>query len=192
MEKLNLVKLQKKTAVYENLPHAVVHGKLSVQRVSDQFFSGPTNYWYPTSVIGLSLRVPIFSGFFAQGKNQPEQHGGTKTLRKTLNILEQSLNMAFMNARMKLDDTRHTIACNAITKSWPKRCLRLPKITSHWGFPPCRISWTPRNRLCRRNWATPTHWTTTWKPISTWKKQAVQSENNDWKVKHKNIHIIKS
>lgn len=109
MEKLNLVKLQKKTAVYENLPTLSFTANYQYNGVSDQFFSGPTNYWYPTSVIGLSLRVPIFSGFSRKAKISQNSMEELKA-QEDAQILEQSLNMAFMNARMKLDDTRHTIA----------------------------------------------------------------------------------
>jgi len=108
MEKLNLVKLQKKSVVYENLPTLSLTANYLYNGVSDEFFSGSTNYWYPTSVIGLSLRVPIFSGFSRRAKISQSSMEELKA-QEDAQILEQSLNTAYRNAVMKLDDTRHTI-----------------------------------------------------------------------------------
>lgn len=108
MGKLDMVKLQKKSAVYENLPVLSLMFNYQYSGVSDEFFKGKTNYWYPSSVIGLNLRIPIFSGFSRNAKIWQNSIEIQKT-EEDAGILEQSLNMTYMNARMKLNDARNTI-----------------------------------------------------------------------------------
>lgn len=107
-EKLNMVKLQKKSAVYENMPTLSLLLNYQYNGVSDEFFRGETNYWYPTSVIGVSLRVPIFSGLSRKAKIRQSEMEIQKAVEDT-KMLEQSLNMAYINAQLKLSDTRRTI-----------------------------------------------------------------------------------
>lgn len=108
MEKCNMANLQKKSAVFENLPILSLMFNYQYSGMSDEFFRGETNYWYPTSVVGLNLRVPIFSG----GSRRAKIHQNSMEIRKNqeeIEILEQSLNMTFINAQMKLDDAHNTI-----------------------------------------------------------------------------------
>lgn len=107
-EKLKMTRLQKKSAIYESLPVLSLMWNLQYNGSSDEFFKGPTNYWYPTSAIGLSLKVPIFSGLSRRAKIRQSQMEEFKAQEDT-RILEQSLNMAYLNAQLKIDDTRHTI-----------------------------------------------------------------------------------
>lgn len=107
-EKLKMTRLQKKSAIYESLPVLSLAWNLQYNGVSDEFFKGATNYWYPTSVIGLSLRVPIFSGLSRRAKIRQSYMEELKAQEDT-RILEQSLSMAYRNAQLKIDDTRHTI-----------------------------------------------------------------------------------
>lgn len=107
-EKLNMVTLQKKSAFYENMPTLSLLFNYQYNGVSDKFFRGETNYWYPTSVIGVNLRVPIFSGFSHKAKIRQSEMEIQKAAEDS-KMLGQSLNMAYINARLKLNDTRHTI-----------------------------------------------------------------------------------
>ena len=108
MERCNMANLQKKSAVFENLPTLSLMFNYQYSGVSDEFFRGETNYWYPTSVVGLNLKVPIFSGGSRRAKIQQNSMEIRKN-QEEIEILEQSLNMTFINAQMKLDD-----ACNTI------------------------------------------------------------------------------
>lgn len=108
-EKLEMADLQKKSATYEYLPTLSLVFNMQYNGVSDQFFRGQTNYWYPTSVIGLSLRVPIFSGLSRRAKVR-ESDFELKKAQEDMRILGQSLDMAHKNAILKLNDTQRTIA----------------------------------------------------------------------------------
>lgn len=108
-EKLEMADLQKKSATYEYLPTLSLVFNMQYNGVSDQFFRGQTNYWYPTSVIGLSLRIPIFSGLSHRAKVR-ESDFELKKAQEDMRILGQSLDMAHKNAILKLNDTQRTIA----------------------------------------------------------------------------------
>lgn len=108
-ENLNMAEVQRKSAIYENLPTLSLIFNYQYNGVSDEFFRGATNYWYPSSVIGLNLRAPVFSGFSRRARLRQISAEMLKT-REDAAMLEQSLGMAYKNARMKLDDARNTIA----------------------------------------------------------------------------------
>ncbi|MDD4428299.1 MAG: TolC family protein [Paludibacter sp.] len=124
MEKLNMAKLQKKSAIYENLPVLSLMLNYQYNGVSDEFFTGPTNYWYPTSMIGLSLKVPIFGGFSRKAKIQGNMIEVLKTQVDAAS-LQQSLSMAYLNARMKLDDTRRTIVLQRDNQALAEEVLKV-------------------------------------------------------------------
>ena len=107
-EKQNMVKLQQKSALYENLPTLSLTFNYQYNGSSEKFFKGPTNYWYPTSLIGLSLRIPIFDGLSRPAKMK-ETSLELKKVNEDMTVLEQSLTMAFLNAKMKIEDSRKTI-----------------------------------------------------------------------------------
>lgn len=104
----NILKLQHKAAIYESLPVLSLGFNYQYNGVSDAFFTGPTNYWYPSSSIGLNLRIPIFAGLSRTAKiRQAEiEH---KKINEDAATLEQTLNMAYLNAVKKLNFSLTTI-----------------------------------------------------------------------------------
>lgn len=107
-QKVKMAQLQKKSAQYEYLPTLSLMFNYQYNGMSDKFFSGSTNYWYPTSVIGVSLRIPIFSGLSRRAKVRENELEVQKALEDQISI-SQSLRMAYLNAQMKLGDARRTI-----------------------------------------------------------------------------------
>lgn len=124
MEKQEMVRLQRKSAVYENLPTLSLMFNYQYNGVSDEFFRGETNYWYPTSVIGLSLRIPVFSGFSRKSKIRQNNIELLKA-EEDAAILKQSLNMAYKNAQIKLEDTRRTIALQRDNQNLAEEILKI-------------------------------------------------------------------
>lgn len=108
MENLDMAQLQKKSAIYENLPSLSLMFNYQYNGVSDDFFRGETNYWYPSSLIGLNMQIPIFSGFSRRAKIRQSNMEIYKA-QEDVKMLEQSLNMAYMNANINLDDAINTI-----------------------------------------------------------------------------------
>lgn len=108
-ERLNMAKHIKKSAIYENIPTLSLIANYQVNGVSDNFFNSNSNYWYNTSIVGLNLRVPIFGGLSRSAKIKQTIVDEYKTKEEAV-IIEQSLKMAYKNARIKLDETRLSLS----------------------------------------------------------------------------------
>lgn len=104
----NIGKLQRKSAIYESLPVLSAMINYNYNGVSDEFFKGATNYWYGSSAVGLNLRIPIFSGLSRSAKVKQADFEILK-IKEDAATLEQTLNMSFLNAQMKIEDSRKTI-----------------------------------------------------------------------------------
>ncbi len=124
MEKLDMMKLQKKSAVYENMPALSLIFNYQYNGVSDEFFRGETNYWYPGSVVGLSLKIPVFSGFSRKSRISQSSVEVQKT-REDTELLGQSLSMTYMNARIKLNDMCNTITLQRDNQDLAEEVLRV-------------------------------------------------------------------
>lgn len=124
MEKLDMMKLQKKSAVYENMPALSLMFNYQYNGVSDEFFRGETNYWYPGSVVGLSLKIPVFSGFSRKSRISQSSVEVQKA-REDTELLGQSLSMSYLNARIKLNDMRNTITLQRDNQDLAEEVLRV-------------------------------------------------------------------
>jgi len=104
----DLGNLQKKSAIYESMPVVLLNANYNYNGVSDAFFSGPTNYWYPSSAVMLNVKVPLFGGFSRSAKLKQARFEQQK-IQEDMYQLEKSLNMAYLNATLKQEDSRKTI-----------------------------------------------------------------------------------
>ncbi len=104
----NLQQLQKKSALYEKFPVLTAMINYNYNGVSDEFFRGETNYWYRSSLAGLNLRIPLFGGLSGSSKIKQADFEIMKIKEDEI-ILEQSLNIAYQNAMLKLEDSRNAI-----------------------------------------------------------------------------------
>jgi len=75
-------------------------------------------------MIGLSLKVPIFGGFSRKAKIQGNMIEVLKTQVDAAS-LQQSLSMAYLNARMKLEDTRRTIVLQRDNQALAEEVLKV-------------------------------------------------------------------
>lgn len=119
-----MAQLQERAKKYEYLPTLSLALNLQYNHMSDQLFGGATNYGYPTAMIGLSLRMPIFSGFTRLAKVR-ESHLDLLKAQEDLHALDQSLRMANLNALLKLRDTRRTIALQRDNQALAEQVLDL-------------------------------------------------------------------
>ena len=103
----DLLKLQRKSAVSEVLPALALTGNYSMNYMGDKF-SGETYHRFPVSMLSLSLRVPIFTGFSKTAKIKKAGIEIEKSL-KDEEALRQSLMMGYSNARMQMDQNRRSI-----------------------------------------------------------------------------------
>ncbi|MFZ5941250.1 MAG: TolC family protein [Bacteroidota bacterium] len=103
-----MLQLQRRSVLSASLPVLVAVASYNYNGVSEEFFRGETNYWYPYSFVGLNLKVPIFSGL-TNSKKLKEADIELLKVREDRRMLEQSLNMAYRNAVMKLEESRNSI-----------------------------------------------------------------------------------
>lgn len=104
----DLGNLQLKSALYESMPVLVLNANYSYNGVSDEFFKGSTNYWYPNSAVMLNVKVPLFGGFSRSAKLKQARFEQQK-IQEDMYQLEKSLNMAYLNTSLKVEDSRKTI-----------------------------------------------------------------------------------
>lgn len=107
-EKQQMATLQKRSAVYENLPMLSFGANYQLNMMSNEFFRGSTFYKLPMSMVGFNLRVPIIAG----GSRRSKLNQAKVEIEKA-NIdykqLMQSLTMNYRNSQLKLFDNIATI-----------------------------------------------------------------------------------
>ena len=119
-----MAELQERAKKYEYLPTLSLALNLQYNHMSDQLFGGATSYGYPTAMVGVSLRMPIFSGGSRLAKVR-ESHLDLLKAQEDLHALDQSLRMANLNASLKLRDTRRTIALQRDNQALAEQVLDL-------------------------------------------------------------------
>lgn len=127
-----MAKLQERAKKYEYLPTLSLALNLQYNHMSDQLFGGATNYGYPTAMVGVSLRMPIFSGGSRLAKMR-ESHLDLLKAQEDLHALDQSLRMANLNASLKLRDTRRTIALQRDNQALAEQVLDLAQKNYNLG-----------------------------------------------------------
>lgn len=127
-----MAQLQERAKKYEYLPTLSLALNLQYNHMSDQLFGGTTNYGYPTAMIGLSLRMPIFSGFTRLAKVH-ESHLDLLKAQEDLHALDQSLRMAHLNASLKLKDTQRTISLQEDNKALAEQVFDLAQKNYNLG-----------------------------------------------------------
>ena len=127
-----MAELQERAKKYEYLPTLSLALNLQYNHMSDQLFGGATNYGYPTAMVGVSLRMPIFSGGSRLAKVR-ESHLDLLKAQEDLHALDQSLRMANLNASLKLRDTRRTIALQRDNQALAEQVLDLAQKNYNLG-----------------------------------------------------------
>ena len=127
-----MAQLQERSKKYEYLPTLSLALNLQYNQMSDQLFGGATNYGYPTAMVGVSLRMPIFSGGSRLAKVR-ESHLDLLKAQEDLHALDQSLRMAHLNASLKLRDTRRTISLQRDNQALAEQVLDLAQKNYNLG-----------------------------------------------------------
>ncbi|MDY0200930.1 MAG: TolC family protein [Tenuifilaceae bacterium] len=100
--------LQVKSVKSELLPTLMLGVNYQYNILGDNLFDSENSYTYPSSVIGLNLRIPIFTGMSKRAKLKGAQIELMK-LKEDEQSLSLSLSMAYQNALIKLNDSKQTI-----------------------------------------------------------------------------------
>ncbi|MEA4937888.1 MAG: TolC family protein [Paludibacter sp.] len=107
-QRMKMSELQIRSAKFELLPSLTFVGNYSYYFMGDDFYTGPTFHKYPMSMVSLSLKIPIFTGFTTDAKIKKAKMDLSKTVYDQAQ-LEQSLHMAHSNAVMQLESNKKTI-----------------------------------------------------------------------------------
>lgn len=100
--------LQIKSVKSELLPSLTLGVNYQYNLMGDKILSSDDSYTYPSSAIGLNLRVPIFAGMSKNAKLKGAQIELMK-LKEDEQMLNRSLTMAYQNGLLKLSDSKQTI-----------------------------------------------------------------------------------
>ncbi len=111
-KQVELTELKYKAAVYEHLPMVSLGATYATNFMSDEFFKGDTFYKYPMSNVGLTLRMPIFSGMSRRSKiNQARVE--IKKIEEDKAALSQSLQMNYSNSLLTFEQNREAFKAQA-------------------------------------------------------------------------------
>lgn len=123
-EKEKMARLQRRAKIYEYIPSLSLVFNAQYNQLSDQFFKGANNYGYNTAMIGVSLRVPIFSGLSRYAKER-QSHLELLKAQEDVQIIKETLQMAHQNAELKLLETQRTISVQNENKRLAEEVFRI-------------------------------------------------------------------
>ena len=102
-----MLELQRKSAVSETLPVLTLSANYSQNYMGDHFY-GETFHHFPVSMVGVNMRIPIFTGMSKSAKIKKARIEIDKSVRDE-RMLVQSLTMGYNNARTQMSRNRSTI-----------------------------------------------------------------------------------
>ncbi len=125
--------LQIKSVKSELLPSLTLGVNYQYNLLGDKVFSSKDSYTYPSSAIGLNLRVPIFAGMSKNAKLKGAQIEQMK-LKEDEQTLHRSLTMAYQNALLKLNDSKQTIDAQQQNMALASEVFRISEASFQQGL----------------------------------------------------------
>lgn len=109
------------------LPSLTLTGSWMYSAYTDKarhwFHSGPSNHWYPSTGLGITLRVPIFDGFDKRArirKAQIDQENARLNYENTL----KNMQTQYLNATNELMNNQRNFKSRKTIICWQKMCIR--------------------------------------------------------------------
>lgn len=125
--------LQIKSVKSEFLPSLMLGVNYQYNLLGDDLFSSDERFSYPSSAIGLNLRVPIFAGMSKNAKLKGAQIELMKLKEDEL-ALSQSLSMAYRNSMLKLTDSKKTIEAQQKNMELANEVFRITEANFQQGL----------------------------------------------------------
>ena len=89
---------------FSYLPSLALYGSVSRQALGDKFeIFSPSQQWYPTTLVGLKMSVPIFDGLQKQNRAQEDKIGVLEGMN-TLNTVKRSIYLDIANSTTSLEN----------------------------------------------------------------------------------------
>src|ERR1700722_5974829 len=86
------------------IPSLALYGSVSRQALGDKFeIFSPSQQWYPTTLVGLKMSVPIFDGLQKQNRAQEDKIGVLEGMN-TLNTVKRSIYLDIANSTTSLEN----------------------------------------------------------------------------------------
>jgi len=128
----NMLELQRKAAVAECLPMLSFSANYSINFMGDHFY-GETYRHFPVSMIGLNLRMPIFTGMSKSAKVKKADIEIYKS-KQDESALREALTMGYNNTRMQLEQNRNSIFSQKRNKDLAQEVLRVTESNYNEGI----------------------------------------------------------
>ena len=128
----NMLELQKKSAVYANLPVVTLVGNYSMNYMGDDF-KGETFYHFPVSMVSLNLKMPIFTGMSNTAKVRKAK---IELMKSDFDeqVLTESLGMNWANASGQLEQQLKTVVAQRENKELAQNVFDVTQINFDEGI----------------------------------------------------------
>ena len=125
--------LERKRNYFNYFPSLMAYGNLSTQAQRNEFdFFEEGLPWYPVSIVGVRLTVPIFNGLQKHYRIQQSKISILKT-ENDLKFLEQSIDLELAAARINLENTASTLSNQRKNIQLAEEVFRISKLKYEQG-----------------------------------------------------------
>lgn len=129
----NFTALGVKRDKFAYLPSFALFGSFSLNAFRDEFnFFDFNEKWYPTSLIGARLNIPIFSSGMRRYKVQ-QSEVALKKAQNNLKMLEQGIDLELAGARINLENAAATLESQKKNITLAEDVFRMAKLKYEQG-----------------------------------------------------------
>ncbi len=115
------------------LPSIGLFGNFSTNASRDEFNFIDSDYkWYPTSIIGASLSIPIFTGFTINSQTKQARLKQDQ-VKNSFYLLEQNINLEYANAKTTLQNNLLKLGIEEKNRDLAREITRVSKIKYDQG-----------------------------------------------------------
>ena len=115
------------------LPSIGLFGNFSTNASRDEFNFIDSDYkWYPTSIIGASLSIPIFTGLIINSQAKQARLKQTQ-VKNSFYLLEQNINLEYENAKIMLQNNILKLEMQEKNRDLAREITRVSKIKYDQG-----------------------------------------------------------
>lgn len=109
-----------------HFPSLVAFGNYQIQTQAEDYNFNAYR-WVKSAAVGLSLNIPIFSGFGVQSRVEQAEIQ-TKQLEETINYTKKQLNIAISNTRNRIQTSIEKIEAQKLNKEKARRSYQIAEV----------------------------------------------------------------
>lgn len=115
-----------------HMPSLMAYGNYQIQTQADDFNFNNYN-WVKSSSVGLTLSIPIFSGFGVASKVEQAEIS-SRQLEETINMTRKQLQVAITNAQNKLSTASEKIESQKLNKEKAQKSYKIAEVRYKEGL----------------------------------------------------------